>query len=169
MAKPSKKTDRAEKQPAELARLHQKIEGLEHELGQAQEATRRSQADYQNLVRRNQEERAALIKMAGRDIIESLLEPLHHLELAAAQLNDAGLNMVVHQFRHSLEQHGLEELHPVGQPFDIETMEVVEKTKPDVDEQKAVVVEVRSKGYKLNGSVIRHAKVVLGTEHHTKK
>ncbi len=122
----------------------------------AEEREKRALADYQNLVRRSQEDRLRAIKLAGVEFASVLLQPLDNLARAAAQLKDPGLSMVVAQFDQALAQAGLEEIKVMGQKFDVNTMEVVE-TK----EKSEKVIGVVSKGYTLNGEVIQHAKVVL--------
>lgn len=134
---------------------------LQDELDQAKDAERRARADYQNLVRRTQQERQQLIKLATKSLVSDLVQPVEHLSLAAEQLNDKGLNMVVHQFWQVLETHGLQEINPVGEKFNLETMEAVD-TQDEVSEEESVVKSVVKRGYRLNGAVIQHAKVVVG-------
>lgn len=129
---------------------------LQEQLADSLEREKRALADYQNLVKRNQEERLKLARLANKDLIETLLVPLEHLSLAAEQLDDQGLNMVVRDFWQVLEEIGLEEIYPKEEKFDVETMEVVEK---EGDEEK--VAKVVKRGYKLNGQVIQHAKVIV--------
>jgi molecular chaperone GrpE len=126
-------------------------------LHQAQEREKRALADYQNLVRRNQEERSRLLKFANKELIESLMQPISHLSIAAQQIKDKGLDMVVQDFRKVLEEAGLEEINPEGEAFDIETMEVIDK-----EGKGETVIKVVKPGYKLNGEVIQHAKVIVG-------
>lgn len=133
------------------------IQELTQQVHELKEADLRSKADYQNLVRRTQEERSKLVKLASLGIVEDLLQPLDHLSMAAAQLKDSGLDMVVKQFWTVLNQHGLVETQVEGLPFDPHTMEVVDK-QGDSD----IVTGVVTRGYQLNGEVIRHAKVVVG-------
>jgi molecular chaperone GrpE len=130
---------------------------IQQELTQAQEREKRALADYQNLVRRNQEERLKLLKLANRELIEALLQPIGHLTMAAQQINDRGLDMVVQDFWKVLEEVGVEEINPEGEKFDLETMEVVDK-----EGKGEVVTKVVKRGYKLNGEVIQHAKVIVG-------
>lgn len=129
---------------------------LKEELQNAQEREKRALADYQNLKRRSMEERVTFIKMANKDFCQVLLQPLEHLSLAAINIKDQGLNMVVEQFWKELRDFGLEEIEVVGQKFDLNTMEVVDKQG---DGEK--VIKVVRKGYKLNGEVIQHAQVIL--------
>lgn len=135
----------------------ERIEELEVQLQQAKDRELRNLADYQNLLRRTQEERTRFIKMANRDFAEDLLQPLDHLGLAAAQINDHGLNMVIDQLWQVLRQQGLEEIQVMGKPYDPSTMEVIEKQGHD-----EIVISVVKKGYTLNGEVIQFAKVIVG-------
>lgn len=130
---------------------------LAEELAAAQERELRALADYKNLQRRSQEERVQLLKFANQELIESLLQPLEHLSLAAEQLNDTGLNMVVTDLWNALREAGLEEIYPEGEGFNLNTMEVVEQ-QGDGD----LVIKVVRRGYKLHGKVIKHAKVIVG-------
>ncbi|MCB9801488.1 MAG: nucleotide exchange factor GrpE [Pseudomonadales bacterium] len=147
-----KNTTKATPQP----RLEEKVAELEAALSAASEREKRAVSDYQNLVRRTADERLRLIRMSNKDFVESLLQPLEHLSLAAEQIDDQGLRMVIDQLWQTLEQQGLEEMKVLNQPFDVATMEVVEK-EGDGD----VVSKVVSRGYTLNGEVIQFAKVVL--------
>ena len=129
---------------------------LKEELQVAKEREKRALADYQNLQRRSMEERVAFIKMANKDFCKVLLQPLEHLSLAATNIQDQGLNIVVEQFWKELRDFGLEELQVLGKKFDLNTMEVVDKRG-----NGEKVVEVVRRGYLLNGEVIQHAQVIL--------
>ncbi len=147
--------------------IEARLEELQSELETFQEREKRALADYQNLVRRHREERLKLAKFANQELLTTLLQPLEHLSLAAEKLNDQGLNMVVQDLWQALKAEGLEEIKPVGQEFDEETMEAVhvdprqqaaEKTQP---EQPLTVKEVVRPGYKFHDRVLKHAQVAL--------
>lgn len=141
----------------ETNQVQQQLDQALEQIRQLQESERRALADYQNLVRRNREERASFVKYANKELVEGLLEPLSHLELAAVQMNDAGLNMVIGQFWQKLEEFGLTKHEVLGQPFDVHTMEVAETEDP-----AEVVVKVHRPALLFNGEVLQHARVVLG-------
>lgn len=130
---------------------------LKHQVRDLQEQVLRARADYQNLVRRTQDDRQKLVQLASRELMEAIIVPLEHLEMAARQLSDQGLQMVVDQFKRTLSEFGLEEVNPEGAEFDPSLMEAVSGSSAETN----VVKEVHSKGYKLNGQVIRHAKVIV--------
>lgn len=136
--------------------LSSKIESLELALVQCQERERRALADYQNLVRQTQNQRANLIKLANADLLLSILESIEHLSVASEQLKDPGLELTIKELWQRLNAMGLEEIKVLNKKFDVDLMEVVEKTG---DKEK--VIKVLRKGYRLNGQVIQHAKVVL--------
>lgn len=163
MKKPTQPTTDEMTDPVETSEesltseLQTKIGELQLILAQSLEREKRVLADYQNLVRRSQEDRLRMAKLAASELALGILQPLDHLQLAADQLQDKGLNMVVVEFWQALKDQGLEEIAVLGQPFSVETMEVIDK-KGEGDK----VISVASRGYRLNGEVIRHAKVVLG-------
>jgi len=139
-----------------ISEEQRKIQELQLLLSASLEREKRALADYQNLQRRSQEERIVFIKMANKDFCQALLQPLEHLSMAAANIQNQGLDMVIEQFWKELKDFGLEELKVLGQKFDLNTMEVVDKKG-----EGEKVVEVVRKGYKLNGEVIQHAQVIL--------
>ncbi|MFH2118681.1 MAG: nucleotide exchange factor GrpE [Candidatus Paceibacterota bacterium] len=145
------------KSPANVSQLQTQIEDLQTQLTKVQEQGKRALADYQNLLRRTQEARSKIMQIANQELIEALLLPLEHLELATEQSSDPGLRMVLEQFKRTLAQFGLEEIEAQGKEFDIATMEGLEGSG-----QGKKVVKVLRKGYLLNNKVVQHAKVVLG-------
>ncbi|MFZ1721922.1 MAG: nucleotide exchange factor GrpE [Microgenomates group bacterium] len=128
-------------------------------LNLAQQKEQRALADYHNLQRRTAQERTKLAKFATQQVIEDLLQPLSHLDMATHQINDTGLTMVVQQLKTALENHGLQKIDVLGKKFDVETMEVVDKNGTG-----DTVIKVVQDGYRLYDMVIQHAKVVLGEE-----
>jgi molecular chaperone GrpE len=69
-----------------------------------------------------------------------------------------GYTMSVQRLERALQQHGLEPLVCVGQPFDPETMEAVEVIAEPARTSTQVIEEVR-RGYLLRGRVFRYAQV----------
>lgn len=137
---------------------------LQQELSAAQERERRHLADYQNLLRRKEGERLQLIRFANSELLELLLPVYDNLQKAAEQISDQGVILILDQFRQALIQAGVEEIEALGQKFDLETMEAVDKQgKGDW------VISVLQKGYKLKDKVLIHAKVILGDKSATTK
>jgi molecular chaperone GrpE len=154
----------AEQLQKEFAELQEKLKTVEESAHLAQENEKRAVADYQNLMRRTQEEKIKMIKFASRSVVESILQPLEHLFLAKEQLKDKGLEMVYQQFQTALKDEGLEEISVLGKEFDPQMMEVVDKQLVEDQKQVNKVIKVLQRGYTLNGEVIRHAKVIIGVK-----
>lgn len=140
------------------------VEELTQQLGEAQareqaaaEREKRAMADYQNLLKRQQADRALLINFASQELIEQLLQPVEHLSLAAKELDDEGLNMVTKDLWRVLSDAGLSEINPLGEEFNLDTMEVV-----DTDGDGQTVKKVVKPGYRLHDKVLQHAKVIVG-------
>ena len=152
-----KKTDKtAQKADKPDVNFQKLIEELVNQLEEAKSKEQRALADYQNLVRRTNEDRSRIARLASKGLIEDLLQPLSHLSMASDQLNDSGLNMVIDQLWQSLQANGLQKIEVLGEDFDINTMEATDKGK-----NGKKVVKIVKDGYLLNDEVIQHAKVIL--------
>ncbi|OGD85405.1 nucleotide exchange factor GrpE [Candidatus Curtissbacteria bacterium RBG_13_35_7] len=119
---------------------------------------KRALADYHNLEKRIEEERKLLSKLSATLLIEKLLPVLDNLENAQIHLKDEGLEMVLKQFKDILAQEGVEEIPSIGTQFDPHFHEAVEIQQGGKDN---IIVKVIIKGYKIEETVLRHAKVVV--------
>jgi molecular chaperone GrpE len=154
----------AEYSPEPLQPEEQRVAELREQLQQATESERRALADYKNLLRRTQEERGKMIKLAAASVITSILQPLDHLALAAAQLKDPGLNMICSQFQRALADEGVEIIDCLGKPFNHETMEVIDTQPAEQGQMPGTVMKIAQNGYVLNGEILQHAKVVVAAD-----
>jgi molecular chaperone GrpE len=118
----------------------------------------RALADYDNLSKRVDRERQDLGKIASVSILARLLPVLDNLENAQKHLGDAGLAIGIVEFQKVLSEEGLNEIKPkIGEKFDEQTMEAIEVTAGEGDNN---ISEVVLPGWKFeDGTVIRHAKV----------
>jgi molecular chaperone GrpE len=73
-----------------------------------------------------------------------------------------GIDLVYHKLKKTMEQLGVKEIDVVGQPFDPEFEEAITLIPAPTPDLKDKVIDVIEKGYTLNDSVIRFAKVVVG-------
>ncbi len=122
----------------------------------------RALADYQNLIKQQAKDRLEFVKYALGDFLHSILPVFDHLKMSMTGLSDEdlknpwaqGVSHVLKQFKDVLNTHGVEEIKTVGEKFNHETMEAV-------DGQGEKVKQEVMPGYKLNGKVIRPAKVIV--------
>lgn len=136
-----------------------KIKKLEEELADLANKWKRALADYQNLEKRVVAEKREFAKCANASLLDKLLPILDGLEKCHGYLKDRGLGLILDQFKKALESEGLKEIKIKGEKFDPVNMDAVEMVKGE----KNKVVEVILKGYKLNGKILRPAKVKVGT------
>ena len=122
----------------------------------------RALADYQNLLKQNVKERTEFVKFALEDFLHDLLPVYDHLKLSLKGLSEEegksawveGVRHVLKQFKTTLENRGVEEIKTEGEKFNHDEMEAID------GEGEKVKSEVMP-GYKLNGKVIRVAKVIV--------
>lgn len=129
------------------------------EIQKLEESLRRALADYANLERRMQSERLSVKAQACRDLMQDLLPTLDNLNRMADHSPDPALGMITSELQRTLSRHGLERLWARNKPFDPQTMEAVGTSEGEKD----VAVREESAGYVLNGEVLRHARVLVGT------
>jgi len=129
-------------------------------IDQLKEQLARSQADYQNLEKRIEQQRQLFITLATSTIISKMIEVLDDLYITQSHLKDQGLEIAINKFIAVLKVEGLEEIIADSQEFDPNLMDCLE-VKKGIENQ---VLEVRKKGYKLNGQVIRPAQVIVGKQ-----
>lgn len=119
----------------------------------------RALADYDNLRKRVEAEKASWEKIAASKVVLRLLPLFDMLLDAQKHLKDAGLEIVIGEFRKSMYDLGVEEIRVgVGDEFDPLTQEVVEMVAGGKENTVAEVVQT---GWKIVGEsfIIRPAKV----------
>ncbi len=142
--------------------LEEKVLRLETELKDANDKYLRALAEQQNLVKRQATEKEEFVKYANQEIISEFLMVYDHLRMSVGFLPEAekqnawvkGVEMTIKQFKDLLSVNGVEEVKTVGEKFDPNTMEAIEGAG------EKVAKEIMA-GYKLNGKVIRAARVSL--------
>jgi molecular chaperone GrpE len=150
--------------PAQLAAARQ-------EAAHAQDRFLRAVADLENYRRRALREKEDLRIGAGLRIVEDVLPVLDNLALGlnAARQPKAevktlvgGVELVLQQLKSALAKHGLEEINPVGRPFNPHEHEAIShQPSPDVAAEHVLTV-VRN-GFVLNGRLVRPASVIVSS------
>ena len=132
----------------------------------------RTQADFENYRKRMAKEAAAAQDRGVKRVVSELLPALDNFEraLAAAEAEEAdaehhlthGIRMVQQELAAALTRVGIEAFSPKGEVFDPNEHEAMAQQPVDGAE-KGTVVEVYQAGYKLNGSGVRPARVVVAS------
>ena len=141
------------------------IEALRAELEEARTQHMRAAADYQNLQRRSQQERAEYTRHAQVALVLNFLPVLDDLNRALDAVDAAadegfveGVRLVRQKFWGVLESMGVREVEALGQPFDPQVHEAVSYA-PGPEGQ---VVQLVHAGYVMNDRVVRPAMVLVG-------
>jgi len=125
----------------------------------------RTQADFENYRKRMARENAAAQDRGVARVARELLPALDHLEhaLKAAQGHEdvvKGFSLVGDEIVAALGRAGIEPFSPKGEPFDPNEHEAMAAHASEGAEP-GTVIEVYQRGYRLNGQVLRPARVVV--------
>jgi molecular chaperone GrpE len=82
-------------------------------------------------------------------------------EVTAQQALARGVDLVLGELRAALERAGVETYDPVGQRFDPAEHEALAVRPAEDGEEGGIVIETLEKGYRLDGQVLRAARVVV--------
>ena len=126
-------------------------------------------SEFDNYRKRTAKEKIELSKTASESIMVDLLPILDDFERALQTMenketdaNYEGVLLIYNKFKRTLEQKGLEEINAKDATFDTDEHEALTNVLVTDESQKGKVLDVIQKGYKLNGKVIRYARVVVG-------
>lgn len=134
--------------------MKKKSEDLKNQLA-------RAMADYANLIKRTDEERGTMFKLASIAFMTKLLPIIDNLKQAQGHLNDSGIAIIIGQLETLAKDEGFEEIKiKTGDLFDETTSEVTEVLETQNEKDNNIVSEVVMSGWKYSdGTVVRHARV----------
>jgi molecular chaperone GrpE len=142
-----------------LRKMKEELEKAKNESKKYRDMFIRERADAENLVKAKDREIASIRKSANSSLMKNFLQVLDSLDSAIQSSEEnRGVIPIRDQALSILATSGLEPIKAVGETFNPYLHEVI-ATTTDGEEGK-VVVEVQ-KGYKLNGDVLRYAKVIV--------
>jgi molecular chaperone GrpE len=129
------------------------------------ELAQRTQADFENYRKRAAREAAAAGQRAKAGLVRELLPVVDNLERALASAPEGdplleGVRLVHADLVAALEREGVESFDPSGDEFDPSLHEAL-STRPADGAGSGLVVDVVEKGYRLNDSVLRPARVIV--------
>jgi molecular chaperone GrpE len=122
----------------------------------------------ENIKRRAARDVEHAHKFAVEKLISDLFAVIDSLEKAvetAAETEGAesiaeGVELSLKLFTDTLGKSGVEQVDPLGEPFDPQLHEAIAMV-PNPDAEPNSVMEVMQKGYVLNGRLVRAAKVIV--------
>lgn len=133
------------------------------------DSLQRARADFINLKRRTENEKAGLSNEVKERTLLRLLPTVDDFERALATTPENlkgepwlnGVKLIEKKLKTFLEQEGIAEVEALDAEFDPRFHEAVQKDDSTTGD-KEVVIEVYQKGYKLGDKVIRPAVVKVG-------
>ena len=159
-AEPKKESKKAKKDTKKEDSVK---EAAEKAIKAEQEKYMRLAAEYDNFRKRSQKEREALYTDIKADTLMKFLPVYDNLERALKQetADEAyrkGVEMIMEQFKATMEKLGVTEIESEGQKFDPEKHNAVMHVD-DENYGENEIVEVFQKGFKVGEKVIRFAMV----------
>lgn len=168
-------TDELDEKLAELEILQQSHDDQKKRADDYYDQLLRLKAEFENYRKRVEKEKIEARAWGKQDVMMPLLSLVDVFEQAMAQVENAkevkqvavGLEFLHKNFSNFLKSEGLQPLVVVGKPMDPNLAEAVEQVEADEAQVGQVLAELQ-KGYRLNGRVIRHARVRVGVAKQSK-
>ena len=159
---------------ADLDRL---LEDTKRERDEYLELAQRTRADFENFRKRMAAEAEVAANRAKAGLAGELIGVIDNLEraFAAAEIDAAaalvgevpvegpleqGILLTYRELTEALRRAGVEAYDPVGEAFDPAWHEAIQTRSADGAEP-GTVLEVLQRGYRLNGQVLRAARVIV--------
>jgi molecular chaperone GrpE len=142
---------------------------LKAELDHVRDIYLRKLAEFDNFRKRVEREREENRLAGVEEMVRELLPVLDNFDRALQHAEDdsgaflQGIEMIAKQLWDTLERRGVAEVNPVGQPFDPELHEAVQRIE-DGKHPPGTVAWVMLKGYTLGDRLIRPAMVGVAVD-----
>ena len=148
----------------------ERLDALQAEVQGLKDQVLRAQAEMENVRRRarldvENAHKFALEKFCAEllpvaDSLEKAVDVIRQSDGADPQSIAEGVELSLRMFVGVLNRFGVEQVDPLGEPFDPQRHEAMALV-PNRDAEPNSVMDVMQKGYVLNGRLVRAAKVVV--------
>ncbi len=168
----SKAEEKKELTPME--QLQEQIRLKDEEIANQKDTFLREKAELENFKKRLTKEKDDFVQFANERLLQELIQIEDNLERALEVPNATleslkeGVEMIQKQFSTFLKNQKVEPIEAIGKAFDPTLHEVLNQQESEEHEENTVIEEY-SKGYTLNGRILRPAKVVIAKKTAEKK
>lgn len=146
----------------------EQLESALNEVATLKDQALRAMAEMENVKRRSARDVENAHKFAVEKLLSDLLPVIDSLEKAVetAEATEGagaiaeGVTLSLKLFVDTLGKSGVEQIDPLGAPFDPQEHEAMTMV-PNPDAEPNSVMDVMAKGYRLNGRLVRAAKVIV--------
>ena len=159
-----------EGQELDLEAMRQAMAAFQGQIDEQKEGVLRAQAEVQNVRRRAERDvenahKFALDKFSSDllpiiDSLERALDAAEQVDSEAVQGMKDGVALTLKMFVDTLAKHGIDQVDPMGEPFDPQLHQAMSMV-PNPDVEPNSVMAVMQKGYRLHGRLVRPAMVVV--------
>ena len=152
---------------AAVAEAEPEPEPLPDEAAKYLAMAQRTQADFENFKKRATRDAAVAADRGMARLAKELLPALDHLELALRAAEEhgggefaKGIRQIQDEMVGALGRVGIQAYSPKGEPFDPSEHEAM-ASQPVEGTEPGTISEVYQQGYRINGVVLRPARVVV--------
>ena len=158
-------TEEEEKRLSPMEELQEQLKKKDEELIEQKDSFLREKADLENFRKRLVKDKADAVQFANEKLLKELVQIDDNLGRALNTPNTTvetlkeGVEMIQKQFNAFLKNQQVEQIEAMGKPFDPSLHEVMTQIESE-DHDENTVIQEYSKGFTLNGRILRSAKVV---------
>lgn len=162
------------KELSPLEQLEEQIRLKDDELLKQKDTFLREKAELDNFKKRLTKEKEDFVQFANERLLKEVIQIEDNMERAMTASNatleslQEGVEMIQKQFATFLKNQKVKPIEALGKPFDPNLHEVLNQQESEEHEENTVIQEY-SKGYTLNGRILRSAKVVIAKKPVEKK
>ena len=168
------KAEEEKKELTPIEQLQEQIRLKDEEIANQKDTFLREKAELENFKKRLTKEKDDFVQFANERLLQELIQIEDNLERALEVPNATleslkeGVEMIQKQFSTFLKNQKVEPIEAIGKDFDPTLHEVLNQQESEEHEENTVIEEY-SKGYTLNGRILRPAKVVISKKPAEKK
>ena len=157
--------DEEEVKLSPMEELQEQLKKKDAELIEQKNDFLREKADLENFRKRLVKDKADAVQFANEKLLKELVQIDDNLDRALNAPNTTletlreGIEMIQKQFSTFLKSQKVEAIEAMGKPFDPSLHEVMTQMESEEHDENTVIQEY-SKGFTLNGRLLRSAKVV---------
>ncbi len=163
---PEEEPAKEEKKLSPIEKLQEQLKKKDEELAEQKNEFLREKADLENFRKRLIKDKADSVQFANEKLLKELVQIDDNMDRALNAPNTSlqtlkeGVEMIQKQLASFLKNHKVEPIEAIGKPFDPNLHEVMTQVESEEHDENTVIQEY-SKGYTLNGRILRSAKVVI--------
>lgn len=146
------------------------VEDLKQQLDQMSDRYIRLMAEFDNFKKRVSRDYERLVESANEKLVGELIDVRETFERALRSSESVeeckgileGMKLIYTKFDSVLSKNGLESFAEVGEVFDPQLHDALMKM-PSEKIPEGAIAEIYESGYRLNGKVIKHARVIVSS------